>query len=74
LQLPVYFTIIIIVNYYTLYKEKKYLNYFEEFNSLPKERKTKYSWLCFGFIIFIILFLIGSFMFETYMFHQKSRG
>lgn len=71
IQLPIYLVIIIIVNHFFLYKDKKYLKYFKEFSSYSKGKKKKYSWICFGFIIFIIIFLIGSFVFETYMFHYK---
>ena len=74
LQLPVYIAIILVVNHYTLFKENRYLRYFEEFSKMPREQKTRYGWISFGFILLIVLFLIGSFMFAAYMFRYKNAG
>lgn len=72
LQILVYGLIIIPINYYSLFKENRYLNYFEEFSNLPKEKRNQYSWICFGFILVVLSFLIGSFIFMDYMFHHKN--
>jgi hypothetical protein len=64
--------IIIPINYFTLFKQRKYLTYFEEFTNLSEEKSSKYSWICFGFILLVMFFLIGSFIFMDYMFHHKN--
>lgn len=64
--------IVLLINYFTLFKNKRYLTYFKEFASLSNAEQYKYSWICFGFIIVVISFLIGSFIFAIYMFHHKN--
>lgn len=73
LQLLVYLAIIVTVNHFLLYKENKYLKYFEEFNGWSNERKRKYGWISFMFIIVIVIFLIAGFKFEVYMLNQRGQ-
>ncbi len=72
IQILVYSLIIIPLNYYSLFKERRYLKYFDEFSNLTKAKKSSYSMICFGFILFVILFFIGSFIFMDYLFHHKN--
>ncbi len=55
-----------IVNHYLLFKKKKYLKYFKEFEKMPREEKKKWAWISFAVIIGIILFFIGSFVYMSY--------
>lgn len=59
-----------LINYYCLFKDKKYLLYFKEFNSLSKKDVTKYSWISFVFILLVLLFLIESFVFMDWRLHN----
>jgi integral membrane sensor domain MASE1 len=52
----------IIINRYFLFKDDKFLNYFREFELMPKERKIFYSWITFFVIMFIFTFLVLSFL------------
>ena len=52
-----------IINYFVLFKNKRYLIYFEKFKKLSNPEKLKYGRLTFGFVIFVILILIESFQF-----------
>jgi len=73
LKILLYSIIIIPINYFSLFKDRKYLKYFKEFSNLPQEKKSKYSLICFGFILLVISFLIGSFAFMIHMiFHHKN--
>jgi hypothetical protein len=50
----------IIWNYFTLFRHDRYLNYFKEFEKFPKEKRLKYGWVCFGFVLMAILLSFGS--------------
>lgn len=52
----------ILINNQLLFKKDKFLNYFKEFEMMPKEKKSVYGWLTFFVIILIFSFLIGSFL------------
>lgn len=56
-------------NYFVLFKEDKYLNYFDEFEKMPKSKKVKYGWSCFITVVLILLFVIISFVFVPYQHH-----
>lgn len=60
------FIISIILNYILLFKKNKYLKYFNEFDKMDKSFKRKWSWISFGVIIGILLFLILGFIFMDY--------
>jgi len=53
IQLFIYGLIIIPINYFSLFKNRRYLIYFKEFDSLSKRDKTKYSWFSFVFVLVI---------------------
>jgi hypothetical protein len=55
-----------IVNYFLLFKEKKYLAYFKEFERMTKMERIKWAWISFLVVISILLFAIGSFIFMDY--------
>ena len=59
-----------ILIYYTVLYNDKYLLYFKKFDQESSRWKRKWSFITIGFIIFIILFLIGSFNFSTYMLNK----
>ena len=52
-----------IFNYFVLFKNNRYLRYFEKFKKSSHSDKLRYSRLTFGFVICVILILIGSFKF-----------
>jgi hypothetical protein len=52
-----------IFNYFVLFKNNRYLRYFEKFKKSSHSDKLRYSRLTFGFVICVILILIGSFRF-----------
>jgi hypothetical protein len=56
----------LVVNYFLLFQQKKYLAYFKEFEKMPKEEKKKWALLSSLAIIGIILFFIGSFFYMNY--------
>ena len=51
-----------IINEKLLFKNDKYLKYFEEFDKEPKEVRRKWAWISFGIIIGIVGFFILSFI------------
>jgi hypothetical protein len=53
----------VLINNHLIFRKDKFLNYFKEFEVLPKEKKSAYGWLTFFVVIFIFVFLIGSFLF-----------
>jgi hypothetical protein len=57
------------VNYYLLWKDNKYLTYFNKFEQEPKEVKRKWAWISFGVFVGIILLLIASFWIMTEAIH-----
>ncbi|PCH67706.1 MAG: hypothetical protein COC06_10840 [Bacteroidales bacterium] len=56
----------IIVNYFLVFKQDKYLNYFKEFEKMPKKDKTKWAWISFAVSIGILFFTVASFIFLNY--------
>jgi hypothetical protein len=58
------------INYYFLFKDKRYLIYFKEISELSKAEKIKYAWVSFLFILFSVMFLIGSFIYMDYLLHK----
>lgn len=48
------------VNSVILYKNKKYLNYFDEFDKMTSAKKQKYDWIVFFVVILIFCSTIGS--------------
>jgi len=53
----------LLFNYFTLFKNNKYLEYFKVFEGFSDVKKNKYCWLSFIIILIISLFLIYSFKF-----------
>ena len=51
----------LLINNYLLFGKDKFLNYFKEFEMMPKEKKSVYGWLTFLVIAIIFLFFVGSF-------------
>lgn len=60
-----FFMTAVIINYYLLWHEDKYLNKFKEFESESKTVKSKWAWLSFIFVIGIMSLLILSFIIST---------
>lgn len=66
-----YFGILILIflfiagffNYNVLFKNDKYLEYFNEFEKMTKTQKLKTGWLCFLVVLLLIMFLVFSFSF-----------
>lgn len=52
----------ILINNHLLFRKDKFLNYFKEFEMMPKEKKSAYGWLTFFVIVLIFSFLVGSFL------------
>jgi hypothetical protein len=53
----------LLFNYFTLFKENKYLKYFKEFDEMDASEKTKYYWISLFVFLLILLFFIFSFRF-----------
>ncbi|WP_131777620.1 hypothetical protein [Chryseobacterium sp. JAH] len=51
-----------IINEQLLFKNEKYLKYFEEFDKETKKVKRKWAWISFGIIIGILTFFVLSFV------------
>jgi hypothetical protein len=71
LNLKLYHFIIILfitllVNYFLLFKQKKYRNYFKQFETMPVGVKKKWAWISFLVIVCILIFSISSFVFLDY--------
>jgi hypothetical protein len=62
-------TISFAINYFLLFRNNKYLQYFKEFEKMERAKKNKWAWISFGVILSIFLFSIGSFAF---MIHRLS--
>jgi hypothetical protein len=60
------FIISIVINNMLLFKNDKYLKYFQEFKLMDKFLKKKWSWISFGVIVGIFMFLIIGFIFMDY--------
>jgi hypothetical protein len=54
------------VNYYLLFRHKKYLHYFKEFEKMERADKMRWAWISLGVISGILFFSIGSFVFMVY--------
>jgi len=52
----------VLINNHLLFRKDKFLNYFKEFEMMPKEKKSAYGWLTFFVIGLIFSFLVGSFL------------
>lgn len=59
----------ILINYFALWKDDKYLTYFKEFEKETKAVKQKWAWISFGVLVGIILILIASFWIMTETIH-----
>lgn len=51
----------LIVNYFLLWRDYKYLDYFEKFDKEPASEKRKWAWISLGVLVGIILLLVLSF-------------
>ena len=51
-----------IINEKLLFKNNKYLKYFDEFDKEPKKIRHKYAWISLGIILGIITFFVLSFI------------
>lgn len=71
INLLIFGVVAFLVNYYCLFKNKRYLEYFKEFNALSKAERVKYACISFFFILFSLIFLIGSFVYMDYLLHKK---
>lgn len=70
-NLLIFGAIAFLINYYCLFKDKRYLQHFKEFNILSKADRLKYAWISFIFMLFSLIFLIGSFIYMDYLIHNK---
>lgn len=61
----------VLINYFALWKDDKYLVYYKEFEREPKEVKQKWAWISFGVVVGIILLLIASFWIMTERIQDK---
>ncbi len=55
-----------IVNHFLLFKQDKYIDYFEDFEKMEKTEKWKWSWISLVVILIILAFSISSFAFLNY--------
>lgn len=55
----------ILINYFALWKDDKYLVYYKEFEKQSKEEKRKWAWISFITVLLIIFLLILSFKVMT---------
>lgn len=60
------FVISIIINNILLFKDSKYLKYFQEFDKMDTSFKKRWSFISLGIIIGILTFLIIGFIFLDY--------
>jgi hypothetical protein len=60
----------VLVNYFVLWKDDKYLVYYKEFEKQSKEEKRKWAWISFITVLLIILLLILSFKVMTDNIHK----
>lgn len=59
-------------NYIVLWKNDKYVDYFEKFEKEPKVKKRKWAWISFGVVVGIFLLMILSFAIMTKELHKVS--
>lgn len=52
-----------IVNYYLVFKEEKYLKYFDAFDRLGGDKRFQYGLFCGIFILLVLTFFVGTFFF-----------
>lgn len=57
-----FFFISFVFNYYFLFRDDKYLDYFKKINKMEKKEKLKWAWLTFIFVMVVIIFLVCSFI------------
>lgn len=50
-----------VICYVFVFKKDKYIKYFDDFEKWTKSEKLKYSWLTFGFSVFVFIIWILSF-------------
>lgn len=67
---PIIFILIIgiptvLINYFALWKDDKYLAYYKEFEKQSKQERAKWAWISFITVILILLLLIFSFWVMT---------
>ena len=55
----------VIVNYYALWKNDQYIDYYKKFEKENKKEKQKWAWISFTAVILIVLVLILSFFSMT---------
>lgn len=55
----------VLINYFALWKDDKYLAYYKEFEKEPKQERLKWAWISFITVILILLLLIFSFWIMT---------
>ncbi len=55
----------VLINYFALWKDDKYLAYYKEFDKEPKQERLKWAWISFITVILILLLLIFSFWIMT---------
>jgi hypothetical protein len=53
----------LLFNYFILFKDSRYLEYFKEFAVLDAREKIKYYWMSLVVVVFIVCFFIVSFKF-----------
>ncbi len=59
-----------IINNQLLWKNDKYLKYFEEFDKEPKQIRRKWAWISVGIILGILAFFILSFVIASKILHK----
>lgn len=55
----------VLINYFALWKDDKYLAYYKLFEKEPKQERIKWAWISFVTVILILLLLIFSFWIMT---------
>jgi amino acid transporter len=65
-DLIAFVVIALVLNYFLLFRRDKYLDYFKEFDKMPREEKRKWAWISSVVIVCILLFFVGSFVFVGY--------
>lgn len=58
----VFVAISVIISYFCVFKEDKYLKFFDEFEKWSKLEKRKNAYLCIGFIVGTAIIFFGSFI------------
>ena len=58
--------ITLLFNYFLLFKNNKYLEYFKEFEKMDRSNKKKWAWISLLVILSFFLFIVGSFVFMNY--------